>query len=112
MQLAIEQRHTRASTCLVLSGQLDAGTATGLAEQLCALRCADATVHIDLSQVEFIDGFGAGVLRAAVGDSLQHRWRLQIEPYMRRPVRRVLDQAGLAVPHPGRCTDSVGPGRR
>lgn len=99
MRLEIDQQRKHATTCLILSGQLDASTATVLAERLCALRTSDAAVQLDLSRVELIDGFGAGVLRAAVGDAIRYRRQLHIAPYLRRPVRRVLDQAGLSLPH-------------
>jgi len=100
MPLAIEEHFEHGVTQLVLIGELGINTATALADRCLALRRAGAAVRIDLSQVEFMDAFGAGVLRAALSHAQLQRCGFELEPHMRPRVRALLHLSGLHVPAP------------
>jgi anti-anti-sigma factor len=97
MPLAIEEHREHGVIRLVLIGELGINTATPLADRCLSLRQAGAAVRVDLSQVEFMDGFGAGVLRAAISHAQLQRCGFELEPHTCPRVAALLRLAGLQV---------------
>ncbi|MDR6227566.1 anti-sigma factor antagonist [Desmospora profundinema] len=66
MNVSIQERTQKANvTTLVVSGEVDAYTAPQLREKLMPLCKADREIHLDLSQVDYMDSTGLGVLIGA-----------------------------------------------
>jgi len=100
MALVIEEHRDRDVVYLTLIGELDIDTASELAERCLALRRAGADVRIDLSKIEFMDGFGVGVLHAAMSHAQLQHCGFEIEPHVRPRVRAVLHLVGVHVAPP------------
>jgi anti-sigma B factor antagonist len=81
---------------LVLSGELDADGCPGFEAELARAESDDAkTIVVDLTDVEFIDSSGIGVLVAAVRRSEQDSGRLRFIPSQSEDVQRLLELCGL-----------------
>ena len=69
--LVIECVHTAAATIVIVSGEVDLGTAARLEEQLRHYEQAGIRVIVDLEHVEFMDAAGLRVLVSASKRSSQ-----------------------------------------
>ena len=83
---------------VALSGELDLATKCELRGRLFRSRSPGDDVVLDLSQLEFIDAAGAGMLLRALAESRRHGWNLRLDPAMPAQVARVLDLVGLKRP--------------
>ncbi|HET8977717.1 MAG TPA: STAS domain-containing protein [Solirubrobacteraceae bacterium] len=79
---------------LALVGELDVAVARLLVERLSELRRGGYTVRLDLMRLEFIDSSGVRELIREVDDSRREGWRLEIDPQLSEPVRRVFEMVG------------------
>ena len=93
--LRIEERAEPDGLRVALSGELDLATKCELRGRLFRSRAPGDEVLLDLSQLEFIDAAGAGMLLRALADSRRHGWNLRLDPAMPAQVARVLDLVGL-----------------
>lgn len=75
---------------LKLIGELDLGTAPMLEDRLRQLRDDNVNVRLDLSELQFMDSTGLHVLIRAVQESRADGWRLELDPNLSPPVRRLL----------------------
>lgn len=91
----IRESRTGHAVRLTLTGELDVSTAPGLEQRLTTLQATRSPVSIDLSELDFIDSTGIGLLVRMVGDALVNRWQLQIEPDLSPPVKRMISVMGL-----------------
>ena len=96
--LDIEEQIESNAVQMKLTGELDLATKNELRERLCRLRARGEEVHLDLSNLEFIDAAGAGLLIRAFAHSRRHGWGLQIRPQVAPQVARVLELVGLKLP--------------
>ncbi len=80
---------------LALTGELDLAVADMLGDRLWMLGNAGYAVHLDLSELEFIDCRGLRELIIAVTESRSNGWRIEIDPQMTEPVRRTVELAGV-----------------
>ena len=76
-------------TRLTLRGELDLSTINVLRERLCELRQRHADVHVDLSELEFMDASGVNVLVKAIKDTREHAWKLKLDPELSPQVGRL-----------------------
>ena len=96
--LLIEERVEASGPRLTLSGELDLTTNCTLRQRLFQSRAAGDEVRLDVSQLEFIDAGGAGLLSRAFANSQRHGWRLKIDSAIQPQVARVLELIGLELP--------------
>jgi anti-sigma B factor antagonist len=81
---------------LVLRGELDADGCPGLESQLVRIESNGAQrIVLDLSEVEFIDSSGIGLLVAAMRRSEADSDRLRFVPSFSEDVQRLLELCGL-----------------
>lgn len=97
--LRIEERAELDSLRVALSGELDLATKCELRGRLFRSRSQGDDVVLDLSELEFIDAAGAGMLLRALADSRRDGWNLRLDPAMPAQVARVLDLVGLERPN-------------
>jgi anti-anti-sigma factor len=90
-----EQRDERGAVRLALWGELDLAVAEQLQARLRALARAHATVTLDLSELQFIDGTGLQVLITQFDNAAQTGWELRIDPTLTRQVRGVIELVGI-----------------
>ena len=79
---------------LALVGELDVAVAKLFAQRLSELRRGGYTVCLDLERLEFIDSSGLRELIREIDDSRRGGWRLEIDPRLSDPVRRVIEMVG------------------
>ena len=96
--LGIKERVEASGLRVTLTGELDLATKCELRRRLFRARTQGDEVVLDLSQLEFIDAAGAGMLIRALADSRRHGWHLQLAADMPSQVARVLDLVGLERP--------------
>jgi anti-sigma B factor antagonist len=96
--LRIEERVEPDGLRLSLRGELDLATKCDLRRRLFHARSPGDDVLLDLSQLEFVDAAGAGMLLRALADSRRHGWNLRLDPVMPAQVARVFDLVGLQRP--------------
>lgn len=96
--LEIQERAEGNGLRMKLSGELDLATRNTLRERLCRSLARSGDVYLDLSELEFIDAAGAGLLRRAASHSRRHGLRLQIDPQVAPQVARVLNLVGVELP--------------
>jgi len=96
--LQIEERTDGNAVRMTLHGELDLATTNDLRDRLCRSSARGEAVHLDLSDLEFIDAAGAGLLIRAFAYSQRHGWGLQISPRVAPQVARVLELVGLKLP--------------
>jgi anti-anti-sigma factor len=75
---------------VTVAGELDLRTRHQFAAFLSQLGAQYASVHLDISQIEFIDAAGLHALEQVVRAGRSGR-RLQLEPIVQPQVRRVLE---------------------
>jgi anti-anti-sigma factor len=81
---------------LTVTGELDLATAPKLRERLSELQAARRNVRLDLSQLEFIDSTGIGIIARGLRDAERGLWVLDVDPNLPRQVARLLTIAGIA----------------
>jgi anti-anti-sigma factor len=74
---------------LSLTGELDRGVAPRLESRLASLRVSRAPVRLDLSHLDFIDSSGIHLLVQTIGEARIKHWKVEIEPQLSPPVRRL-----------------------
>jgi anti-anti-sigma factor len=84
---------------LAVIGELDISTALRFRRRLRAVRAANTPVHLDLSEVEFMDSAGARAVLDAVAASRESTWRVEVEPPLSPQARRCLDLLAAAGRH-------------
>jgi anti-anti-sigma factor len=89
----IQQSTHRGWARLTMSGELDISTALTFRRRLRAFRARNTPVHLDLSQVEFMDSMGARAVLDAVAASRGSTWRVEVEPPLSHQPRRCFDLA-------------------
>jgi anti-anti-sigma factor len=81
-------------TVIAVGGELDLATvdefAAGVRNELVA-----AAVHLDLSELAFLDSSGVRGLDDLVADVDREGWVLEISPVLRGAVRQVLELTGM-----------------
>ncbi|PTM53300.1 STAS domain-containing protein [Desmospora activa] len=95
MNVSIEERtHEANVTTLIVSGEVDAFTAPQLREKLMPLCKANREIHLDLSQVDYMDSTGLGVLIGAYKSLCAKKGRLVLTGISPR-LKRLLKITGL-----------------
>ncbi|PTX58882.1 anti-sigma B factor antagonist [Melghirimyces profundicolus] len=89
-----EQTRTDQATTLVVSGEVDAFTAPQLKEKLMPLCKENHEVCLDLSQVEYMDSTGLGVLIGAFKQLRSQGGRLILKGMSPR-LKRLMQITGL-----------------
>lgn len=105
--LTINESQTRDYVRLSLTGELDLGSAPILEQRLASLRAIKSPVHLDLSQLDFIDSTGLHLLVRTIGDAQIKGWELEIERDVAPEVMRLfklvhLDRFVLGAQGPAR----------
>src|SRR5579863_1521596 len=95
----IQETSRRGWARLAVMGELDISTALTFRRRLRALRAAQTSVYLDLSQLEFIDIVGARAVLDAVAASGEGTWRVQVEPRVSDQARRCFDLMNAAGLH-------------
>lgn len=88
--LTISQLRESDVVRLKLVGELDLATVPRLEERLNQLRKEKVGVRLDLSEVDFIDSSGIGLLYLAVQEARDGGFSIQVEPVLTPAVRRAL----------------------
>lgn len=95
----IQESPRRGWARLRITGELDVSTALTFRRRLRALRAANTSVYLDLSQLEFIDIAGARAVLDAVAASREGMWCVQVEPRVSDQARRFFDLMNAAGLH-------------
>ena len=93
--LEIHERRGSDETEFALQGELDLCSGAELADRLANAGRAGARIVVDLTELEFIDSAGMGVLHRAALRAGEERWTLDLTG-PRPDVRRVLRLTALA----------------
>ncbi len=80
---------------LILVGELDQASASGLSRRLERLRSSGEPVRLDLSRLEFIDSGGVRVILVSVRDARSEGRALEVDRQLSWQVKRVFDTLGL-----------------
>jgi anti-anti-sigma factor len=72
---------------LVLTGELDLGSAPVLRARLEELQAEQSDVRLDLSRLEFMDSTGLHLLISVLQDARADSWQLQVDPNLAPAVR-------------------------
>jgi anti-anti-sigma factor len=80
---------------LVVRGELDMAVAEALGQRLGELKRRNTVVRLDLAEVEFMDSSGLQAVIAALADSRQDGWKLEIADEVTTPVARLIDIVGV-----------------
>jgi anti-anti-sigma factor len=95
-QFEIEESSDLTGSCvLVLRGELDMSVAEQLEARLADLKAAEVPVHLDLSQLTFIDSSGIRVVILARLASERNGWTVEVERNVPAVVRGPLELLGL-----------------
>lgn len=95
MNVSIEERTQDSDvTTLVVSGEVDAFTAPQLREKLMPLCKSNRKIYLDLSQVDYMDSTGLGVLIGAYKSLCAQNGRLVLTGMSPR-LQRLLKITGL-----------------
>jgi anti-sigma B factor antagonist len=86
----IQEHEEDAGLRLILTGELDFGTAPVLEERLRRLAAEERTVRLDLSKLEFMDSTGIHVLLNALQTASGNGSRFEVIPEFSPQVARVL----------------------
>ena len=81
-------------TVVVATGELDVAHTDELTAALRA-QLAQGQVHLDLSELTFMDSSGVRLLDTLMRDVAAHGWVLTMAPELHRAVRRVLELTGM-----------------
>jgi anti-anti-sigma factor len=80
---------------LTLTGELDLASGSQLRDRLRELGAAGATVRLDLSQLDFMDSTGIGIIVRGLRDSARDGWKLEVDPNMPRQIARLIALTGI-----------------
>lgn len=81
---------------LALCGELDLAVIERLRNRLEQLRVARAPVRLDLSQLEFMDSSGLGVILDALSQAQREGWTLELGRELTPPVDRLFQLTQVA----------------